>query len=815
MKLTPQQEQAARAPGSAAVLAGAGTGKTHLLTARYLHHLDTLSPLEVVAVTFTDRAAAELRARIRHAAEGAVLSPEVRAELEGAPIGTIHALAARVCRDHPREAGVPALFTVLDASAAQLLRDQLLPGALAAVPAGVFAQIPYSQLRALITELLDDPYAALRSFEASQTDWAPLLHEVREQAWAELQATSAWQDAARLLRETPGPEGDKLEDLRRGVLSALHQCAQGQYAEAATVLDGLRLTVGSKKAWGEPHLEAVKGALKTLRELVRGEPLLTLAGGAADAVLAARLPLLRDAFTAVHDHLFAVRRARGELEFADLEGCALRALRNPHVRAHYRERFKAILVDECQDTSPAQAALLRAVSEGAAVTYVGDPQQAIYGFRRAGGATSRSLQDDVVAEGGLSATLDVSFRTHGELLAVLNPAMRALLGPDHVPLQAHVPGAASPGPHLRFLTVEGAGDEQAPKHRRQTVEVGAVASEIERLVMGETLITNPHDGQVRPIRYGDIAILARTWRPLDAFHAQFVRRGLPVVHAGGGNLLDTREAKDAWAVLRVVADPSDDLALAAVLRGPFGNLTDAELHALWQGKLPHESWWAALRRSAAPEHQAARTLLLELVALREATPPDVLLQAACRTQYRERLLGQPDGQRRTADWDALLTFLHLAEHEHGTPGAAALHLRRLMERGVRVPRPPLETGDAVILTSIHRAKGMEWPVVFVVDLDGQGDHPSPAVLLDEAVGVAFLPLSFGQQEEPALLTLLQRQRQRRERQELARLLYVACTRARDRLYVTASRAGGSAYELFASSLTAAGIAPAAMLADDG
>src|SRR5215212_8392960 len=151
VSLTEEQRQAVEAGGSIAVVAGAGTGKTHMLTERYLHHLseDGYAPLEVVAVTFTNKAADELRTRVRERVQERMPEREdVLAELEAAQISTIHALCARVCQEHPEEAGVPADFTVLDELKGGLWRADRLSDALEELPDEHYGILPYPLMQA-------------------------------------------------------------------------------------------------------------------------------------------------------------------------------------------------------------------------------------------------------------------------------------------------------------------------------------------------------------------------------------------------------------------------------------------------------------------------------------------------------------------------------------------------------------------------------------------------------------------------------------------------------------------------------------------
>ena len=203
-RLTPEQEAAVQTRGSLAVSAGAGTGKTLLLAHRYLFHVleERQSPLSVVAITFTERSALELRTRIReilHAelhssAEEERIGPEegvldreaILAELEAAQISTIHALCLRICQDHPEEAGVPHQVTILD----DISRGLHLPGwiddALDTLPQEVYDRIPYSVLHAALPPLLEDPVTAQWAFEQDPAEWPARLAEERKRLDASL-----------------------------------------------------------------------------------------------------------------------------------------------------------------------------------------------------------------------------------------------------------------------------------------------------------------------------------------------------------------------------------------------------------------------------------------------------------------------------------------------------------------------------------------------------------------------------------------------------------------------------------------------------
>ncbi|MEJ2189668.1 MAG: UvrD-helicase domain-containing protein [Acidobacteriota bacterium] len=254
--LTANQALAAQAGGSVAVVAGAGTGKTHMLAHRYLHHLSQgLSPLQIVAVTFTEKAAAELRSRIRALAREAMVAselpegetemphggaaesresedhgiawPEALAELEAAQISTLHALAARICRDHPEAAGVPADFTVLEDLERQLWTADQLEEAIADLPTEVLEKVPFSVLDKLFPALLDDPLGAEAALAQEPDRWRERIERERARAFEEAIASVDWAGHRAVLERCRGAEGDKGE-------SAIGRCWSAAAAPRAT-----------------------------------------------------------------------------------------------------------------------------------------------------------------------------------------------------------------------------------------------------------------------------------------------------------------------------------------------------------------------------------------------------------------------------------------------------------------------------------------------------------------------------------------------------------------------------------------------------
>lgn len=800
MTLTEEQRRAVEAPGSAAVVAGAGTGKTHMLVARYLHHLseDGLSPLQVVAVTFTEKAAEELRSRIRRQARESLPGSEgVLAELEAAQIGTIHALCARICREHPEEAEVPPDFGILDELRGVLWTADRVADLMDQLPAKHYDNVPYPLMQLALESFFTDPLAVEAALDRGPEEWEELAVRARTDALANFLQNPDLRRCINILTAYSGAADDRTEEARAAALAALSGLEGSNVLEQVKIqlatLDRIDLRGGSKKNWGEGELSLVKEALKEVRELARAEikrGMILLQLGPADELLARMLPVLRDAFRQARESVSRAKRRARLLDFSDLEIHALKALEGEGVRSYYRERWHAFLVDEFQDTNPVQAALLERLTEEATLTVVGDEKQSIYGFRRADVEVFRRFRGQILTEGGAEVVLATSFRAHVGVTSTINAVFSPVLGDLRQDLTAHRQHPPHEAPHVRAYTIEAEGKVRKTLLRR--AEATLIAELIREMLETATPVHDSSAGVTRPARPGDFALLSRAWEPLDAYGEALSAAGIPSVHAGGGDLLHTREAKDGLALLRFLVDPEeDDLALVAVLRGPFFALDDRLLTELAEHREEGNSWWRLLRDASSDHPRLAEAVgvLEQLLDARRLEPPANLLALADHlTGYTAVIANLPGAERREADWRGFRELVRELAHGSEDTFAVMRWLRRLLDADAEVPRPPLVAGeDAATLTSVHGSKGLEWPVVVLPDLDRRVPLRSDPVLYDPGLGVS---VDLGDdEEEPVLHRLISDRKAILEEAELRRLFYVALTRAGDHLILTTTDVG--------------------------
>ncbi len=644
------------------VTAGAGTGKTRTLVARYLSLLAE-GPAEeiarrrpgpsrargtnsghvraIVAITFTRKAAREMRNRVRaevqrYLAGGDVDAgererwQEVYAELDAARIGTIHSLCSEILRGHPAEADVDPRFRVLEEGQTGLLRQQVLDEATAWAAEDPAAAVLFGRLggaralRGVMQELLAQRLDAAAAFKAVGHDplsvWREVLRERRRVRLDQFLAGVALRDAVEVLRHSePTDAGDAIAVQRRRALRAIAEangCAAAEGADGTqcdhppgpteglaaagermeqqvaslSQLDEINLVGGSYKAWraGKTERAAVKDALRALRELWRDHAdFLSLQLNPRDEVLAATLPGLRALFRFACERYREAKENERALDFDDLEVGALRLLRDhPTVRARWESEVAAILVDEFQDTNQRQRDLVRFLAGETGPSpapgrlfIVGDAKQSIYRFRGADVTVFREEREAIVQAGGHGVELRTSYRAHRGLVQALNDLLKPVLGEEPDPHRPWAEPFAPIAPHR---------EQPAPGVEAPYVEfhltvgskgAGGLDRASRAVVARVAELVTAGDG-LDALSYGDVAILCRSSTSFGAYEDALDEAGLPYVTVAGRGFYDRPEIRDLLNALRALADPTDDLALVGLLRSPAMAISDGAIYRL-------------------------------------------------------------------------------------------------------------------------------------------------------------------------------------------------------------------------------------------
>jgi ATP-dependent helicase/nuclease subunit A len=833
--LTDQQARAVHSRSHSVVLSsGAGCGKTHVLTERYMAHLrdDGAEVGQIVAITFTDRAARQMRLRIREAVTRELRDARTEAEaerwyrhlraLETAPISTIHAFCVNLLRQHAVEAGVDPHFEVLEDVLASNLAAEALTDCLQRLLTTPEAE--GDDLRQLVllygwrptvaaVERLTARYDGdqwsdwlQRTAEAVGADWMRFLaQELRPRYVPQLLAFHGpFTDCLKLLRRTQPVPGTKMAG-RVGRLLELADrlAATGDPAAALTEMRACARVAGTEaaRAWpSEQAYEQVRDALERFRgDLDERVSLFSEKPDDLATAAAVGQQFARVAAQAVQTYRKAKRRA-GVVDFQDLLVLSRDLLRDRHeVRERLRRRYQVLLIDELQDTDPVQVGLVEALAgdglRSGKLFAVGDHKQSIYRFRGADVSLFRALRGRVPEKGRLD--LSVNFRSQPAVLDFVN----ALLGtrmPDYEPLHARLP-QANPGPCVEFLWAPRGPKENAADSRR--TEANWIARRIAAMVQGEALVADrASDGRrLRPVVAGDIVLLFRAMTNVHLYEAALRGQGLDYHLVGGRAFFAQQEIYDLLNMLRALENPQDAVSLAGTLRSPFVCLSDEALFLLSRhpGGL-----WAGLRddatRARLPEDQRglagrARENLERWRGLKDRLPVARLLgEVFADSGYDAAVRFEHLGDRKLANLWKLLDLARTFQRS-GLFGVAEF-IQRLSELVRTQPREEQaatqpENAAAVRLMTIHQSKGLEFPVVFVPDVAAQGGGPHlPVAHWDSRLGCVVRPPA---DEDPPPFgdfawRLWRAAEQAEEWDEDLRTLYVACTRAQDYLVLSAA-----------------------------
>lgn len=822
------------------VEAGAGSGKTRALVDRVELLVRSGAPMEsIVAITFTEKAATELRDRIRRRLESIEADPAdpdravataALQQLDGAAVGTLHSFALRILSEHPVEAGLPPGVEVWDEISSGIEMDRRWQG--------------------FVEDLLEDPEAG-RSL---------LILEVSRVRLEHLRKLAVQLDANWDLVETgiplnaPMPPPTDTEPVRAAVAEALTL-----QAACAHLDDSLRRRIGELEPYLErlaagdeiDRLEAVQGlsfekfgnrgaaanwpgpidkaeAHRRLKDLIEA------ANGVVEAANQAALEHLASRLAAFTLDAAAERRSSGRLEYHDLLVRARWLLRHPErgpaVRSALRQRYLHLLLDEFQDTDPVQidlAVLLGCGRSDVADTpwyeldtdpgrlfFVGDPKQSIYRFRRADIAMylqARARFDD-------QARLVTNFRSVPGIIEWVNAVFGRLIAyaegsqPEYTPLQARRPPGGR-GPAAAVVGADPiAADLDADSLRRAEAAsvAGAVAAVLDQgWEVGEDGADDKPS--LRPARAGDVAILVPARTSLPALEAALDRAGIAYRVETSSLVYATQPVRDALTALTAADDPTDELAAVAALRSPLYGCGDDDL-AHWKiGLGGRFSLYADVAEHMGHPVADGLAHLRELHEARRWTSPPMLLEKLLRDRGALEtavVAGRPR--------DAWRRLRFLVDQARAWADSGGRDLRGYLEwarlqgaENARVTETvlPETDDDSVRILTIHGAKGLEFPVTVVSGLTTQLARPA------RGPTVAFPPgrppaIRLRAGVESGGFEQWQPIDEQMDEHERLRLLYVACTRARDHLIVSLTRLAGTKRRTAASILAEAGAAGA-------
>jgi ATP-dependent helicase/nuclease subunit A len=765
MNFTTDQLEAVDASRShldACVTAGPGSGKTTVLVEYFRRLVESgVNPQQILAITFTEKAAANMRKKLAEAFRADALAA-LRADLERGWVSTVHGFCARLLKENAVFAGVDPDFYVADERESWRLEQESISEAVS----NMFREHP-AAVRALIRGLASHEFETLVISAYDAIRGAGMTIE-------EMAAMPAPPDNAQAELE---------ETLRALENDPLSGCTPAQRHHTRTICVELERIVhadGPLEA-----LYAIEGYSGNLNKLRSGTTARQLAKDVKKSLNRFQYSLITKLYWREREALLEIlrcfdrfyrqrKRSLGALDFADLEEYAVRLVEeNPEIRCSVQRQFEHVLMDEFQDTNGQQAKLLDLVRRTDRFYAVGDINQSIYGFRHAEPEVFRDYRRDVERRGHRLVDLKENFRSRSDILRAVETMVHLAEGLEPRPLVA---AQVFENPRPVAVELIGVIDEETDEALEK--EARWVAHRILELIVEDP-----------PFRFQDIAVLVRNTEVIPQFTDAFEQAGIPHVVNRGRGFFEAREVKDLYHLLRVIVNPRDEISLAAVLRSPLVQVSDEALLALrGAARGLSDSLIDVEQVSDVPADD-----LEKLIHFRDGLHDWRLRREA--VSFDRLLLDAIDDCGYCSDsWTNIEKFLAQARD-----AAARMPLddfvdlvARLRDDNIREPEaPPEDSSDAVSIMTVHSAKGLEFPVVFVAAMHKgtRNDVSMLAFSRNYGLGARWRNPATGEDKSDLFLHAINEERKRRENEEGHRLLYVAMTRAEQHLVLSFSGKG--------------------------
>lgn len=850
MQLTPSQQDALDIERHVCVTAGAGSGKTTVLVQRYLKILrkrNVKKLREVVAITFTEKAAAEMKERIveklsvqetEDAIEQDPSLQHLREEMGSAHISTIHAFCAGILREFPFQAGVPANFSIIQNIDQKLLLQQTIKTTLKEI-----ATNAKDEHRTELTRLLQryGGQQKLVDFFADMINQRDVVAQMMREIYSNPDDAEIRENWEQQVREELTSAID-ITDFIQCLKVVLH-AAKGKNAEIVRGLTGRLESLPEQN----PNLPEVLSLLKEIRDLIttksgtiaktdflgRGTKttdieteidLLVTTGKKIQAVPPIRTALLaeidentnaetqeitdddfligttRDLFT-LYERILReyqnIKFSQAKLDFSDLQIKTRDLLKNnEQIRQELLSRHTYYIIDEYQDTNELQYELVMLLTnelKSANLFIVGDPKQSIYAFRGADVSIFEKTKQKICENGGLSISLTENFRSLSTIIAFVNYFFARLMGAEgankfevsYESLTKARPTQADGG--IEFLF--GNKDEGTAN------ESDLIARHIKNMKRNREAVwaRKNAEEEEHPVAYEDIAILIQSRTHLPNIEHALLEAGIPYLTTGGIGFYQRQEIYDIWNYLNFLNDPEENQAsLVGILRGPAFGISDAELYEIsLQDKT---GFWEKVKKYSSPtEHlrNAIDTLKKHIQIAHRMPVNQLILSIVNETGMIGTLKTGKQGQQRWANYQKLLELARNfdSDEDKQTLTGFIEFLNILIDEEPREGQAPMESRtDAVEIMTIHAAKGKQFPVVILPCLDRRGQTDREP-FIDDTLGIGFSPLNAKKDYEktaPVIVECIKKRADAKRTAEKKRVFYVGTTRAEDRLILSGS-----------------------------
>ena len=815
----PDQRRAIETGGNVIVSAAAGAGKTSVLTERVFRLVAEGTPVDrLLILTFTRAAAGEMKTRISARLSSAAQSAASEAErayllsqaqlCSAANISTMHAFCAKVVFRHFFRVGLAPSSRTLDETESAVLLSETQTAVLTELAAsspetyrllvGAFNGEPalLDALRKLNRFLCaePDPEAWLNRAEATLTSrdaFSALLAE--ELAYDQNALTLALSDLSDARDEFPPACGKAialLDELLAHARGALLQPDRTSYGAALRAIP-TEGRLSFPRDLSPSDTQPVKDAKSAFNKLVKEQSeryaadadalFQTQAKGAA--VLTPLFSLLRTLRAAYA----AQKRERAALDFDDLEHLTIEILRDDRIAAEYRDRFEYVIVDEYQDSNRVQEAILDRIRRENNLFFVGDVKQSIYRFRKA--EPRLFLEKCRTFRGKIGTRIDLkqNFRSGGAVIDAVNRVFETILrepiaGIEYDDAARLYRGSCEAGGSVELHVFEKRGETDEESLADAEAEARFIAAAIaERM---RRPLFDSKSKETRDPAYGDFAILLRSKTHAEIYAETLACWGIPCFAQLSGGYFDAIEVRLLVNLLRVLDNRRQDIPLLSVLRSPFFGFTDGELIAL-RTATPRGNLLDCLLASDTDRAKSTLAALAAWRALAKRVTTEELLDTVMDTvHYRERMGALPGGVQRVRNLDALIERARAFDAN----GAGGIHgflsFIDAAAAAADLGASQTVTANVVRIMTIHKSKGLEFPVVYLAGLGGQfnrQDEKEPLLLHDRlGVGLQFLDADGCRQRTYARRLIRDRIADAAWQEEL-RVLYVGMTRARSEL----------------------------------
>ncbi|MDD4075075.1 MAG: helicase-exonuclease AddAB subunit AddA [Eubacteriales bacterium] len=827
-KWTPQQLDAIQREGNLLVAAAAGAGKTAVLTERIVERVRRGADIRsILVVTFTKAAAGEMKKRVIAALlEAAQASPEEAERLreaaervQDASISTLHAFCLQVLRRHFYEAALDPAFRVADeARSAVLLED--------ALDELMESRVEEPEVRALCDLLggedkLSSALLSLHAFLQAQ----PAPDKWMEEALALYALDAEGLDASKLVQGCIARAKRALaaaltlyQDARDAVADAFPAAAAfadaellslrpallangyTAYADAINAFAFGRLTGfprGTEEEKKAPFMEARDEVKRCVKEQRKGFARAIGEEAARMRGLCEPVATLFACLRGLEALYGEKKRAAGLIDYGDMEHMTLHILNRPEIRNEYRRKFSYVLVDEYQDSNRVQEAILDAVKGADNLFLVGDVKQSIYRFRQAAPALFMEKYHTPACFHGDVIDLNRNFRSADAVIDAVNALFSRTMtrdfgGVDYDARSALVKGrsdASAGGVEVHMLQC----DEE---DEWESAEAEAVfAARRIREIMRDERYTDPKTGKTRPYAYGDFAVLHRSPRAVAERMTQLMAlQGVPAYAELTGGYFDAVEVQVFMNLLRVIDNRRQDIPLLSVMRSMMGGFTDEELGTL--RLLDTQAPWVELLEKAAQNGGAlgakARGFLDKLDAWNMESRL-VRVAALCaalmdETGYSAYCASLPGGRVRRANLDALIERAAAYEESEARSLSGFIAFMDRIKNTDRIGASAVLGADVVRLLSTHKSKGLEFPVVILAGLSKKfnAQERRQDIALHETLGLGMRYIEGNVRRDTLARGAILDENSDAALEEELRILYVAMTRARERLILLIS-----------------------------